>query len=260
MDGYDKLKPFGFSIHGCIDGFSRRLIWLEVAATNKNPHVIANYYVQAAKQLKGIPVRIRCDDGTENSIIEPIQIALRSAHTDEFSGRASFMIGASIANQRIECFWSQFRKERPLWWQQLFKEMSDCGFLDITVPAIAECVRYCFMDILRKELTDVALRWNQHLLAPSQNSQLPRGRPDSLYFVPQLYNSMSYRKEIDIEELSLFEDSEFVYDFEDFSSEFLEFVNLAMELKRVENFFKPQNVRDALELYFVLIEVINENT
>ena len=26
IDGDDKLKPFGFSIHACIDGFSRRLI------------------------------------------------------------------------------------------------------------------------------------------------------------------------------------------------------------------------------------------
>ena len=26
IDGHDKLKPFGFSVHGCIDGFSRKLI------------------------------------------------------------------------------------------------------------------------------------------------------------------------------------------------------------------------------------------
>ena len=25
QDGYDKLKPFGFSTHGCIDGYSRKL-------------------------------------------------------------------------------------------------------------------------------------------------------------------------------------------------------------------------------------------
>lgn len=25
IDGYDKLKPYGFPIHGCIDGFSRKL-------------------------------------------------------------------------------------------------------------------------------------------------------------------------------------------------------------------------------------------
>ena len=31
MDGFDKLKPYGFPIHGCIDGFSRKLLWLEVS-------------------------------------------------------------------------------------------------------------------------------------------------------------------------------------------------------------------------------------
>ena len=30
IDGYDKLKPYGFAIHGAIDGFSRRILWLEV--------------------------------------------------------------------------------------------------------------------------------------------------------------------------------------------------------------------------------------
>ena len=29
IDGHYNLKPFGFSVHGCIDGFSRKL-WLEV--------------------------------------------------------------------------------------------------------------------------------------------------------------------------------------------------------------------------------------
>ena len=33
-DDYDKLKPYGFSVHGGIVGFSRRLIWLEVGPTN----------------------------------------------------------------------------------------------------------------------------------------------------------------------------------------------------------------------------------
>lgn len=30
IDGYDKLKPWGFPIHGGIDGFSRKLLWLKV--------------------------------------------------------------------------------------------------------------------------------------------------------------------------------------------------------------------------------------
>lgn len=39
-DGYDKLKPYGFAIHGAIDGWSRKILWLEVAATNNNPIVV----------------------------------------------------------------------------------------------------------------------------------------------------------------------------------------------------------------------------
>ena len=30
VDGYDKLKPFGFTIHAAIDGYSRRVLWIEV--------------------------------------------------------------------------------------------------------------------------------------------------------------------------------------------------------------------------------------
>ena len=26
IDGYDKLKPFGLAIHGCMDGYSRKII------------------------------------------------------------------------------------------------------------------------------------------------------------------------------------------------------------------------------------------
>ena len=28
LDGYDKLKPYGFAIHGCIDGYDTRHILL----------------------------------------------------------------------------------------------------------------------------------------------------------------------------------------------------------------------------------------
>lgn len=30
IDGYDKLTPYGFPIHGAIDGYSRNVIWLKV--------------------------------------------------------------------------------------------------------------------------------------------------------------------------------------------------------------------------------------
>ena len=99
IDGHDKLKPYGFSIHACIDSFSRRFIWLEIGPTNKKPDVIAKYYLDAVKQVGGVPRKIRSDDGTENCLIEAIHMCLTAEHSDEHAGLGSFAIGRSTANQ-----------------------------------------------------------------------------------------------------------------------------------------------------------------
>ena len=36
-----RVKGFGFSIHGCIDGFSRKILWNFVSLTDNNPCVTA---------------------------------------------------------------------------------------------------------------------------------------------------------------------------------------------------------------------------
>ena len=41
IDGYDKLKPYGICISGCIDGFSRKMIWLNTHSTNSDLRLIA---------------------------------------------------------------------------------------------------------------------------------------------------------------------------------------------------------------------------
>ena len=46
IDGYDKLKPFGFCIHGAIDGYTRRILWLEVGPSNNDPVIISTYYLR----------------------------------------------------------------------------------------------------------------------------------------------------------------------------------------------------------------------
>ena len=111
IDGNDKLKPFGFGIHGAIDGFSRKMIWLRVANTNKHPGVVANYFVKPLKLFNAIPRRVRADRGTENGTISAIQRFLRRHHTDSFSGDKSFQYGKSVSNQRIEAWWSFLKKD-----------------------------------------------------------------------------------------------------------------------------------------------------
>lgn len=51
------------------------------------------------------------DCGTENGTMVAIHCTLRSSHTDDFAGAASYLYGFSTANQRTESWWSYFYKQ-----------------------------------------------------------------------------------------------------------------------------------------------------
>ena len=54
-DGYDKLKPYSFPIHGCVDGFSRKILWIKVSRTNSDPVVPAYLYIETVKEIGFCP-------------------------------------------------------------------------------------------------------------------------------------------------------------------------------------------------------------
>lgn len=105
LDGCGKLASYGIYIHGCIDGFSRKIIWMHAYCINKHPAIVACYYFQAIDDLGHCPMMIRADCGTENGTICEIQRALRRDDNDARAGDKSFMYGKSTSNQRIEWYW-----------------------------------------------------------------------------------------------------------------------------------------------------------
>lgn len=122
---------------------------------------------------------IRADNGTENVNIAPVQRFFQYEEN-------SFLYGKSSANQRIEAWWGTLRKGCIDWWIQLFKDMRDCGmFCDADVIQ-CECLKFCFMQVLRDELYKFAEQWNLHRMRPSTNVESPSGRPDILYFLPEI--------------------------------------------------------------------------
>ena len=141
IDGYDKLKQFGFAIHGCIDGYSRKLLWLEVGPTNNKPEVTALFFVRTVLQLEKAPCIVRCDRGTENVHIERIQKFIRKDHIDDFANENSFIYGKSPANQRIESFWAILRRQCAGYWIDMFKGMQLYGLIDTSDPLHIECLR-----------------------------------------------------------------------------------------------------------------------
>ncbi|KAK2821902.1 hypothetical protein Q5P01_021967 [Channa striata] len=66
LESYDKLKPYGIRVNGCIDGFSRKIILLNAYTTNSDPKLIGGYYMESVQRLGGCPRVVRGDLGTEN--------------------------------------------------------------------------------------------------------------------------------------------------------------------------------------------------
>jgi hypothetical protein len=52
-------------------------------------------------------------------------------------------------------------------------------------PTETDLLRFCFMEIIRNDLKEVAAQWNMHRIRPSAGARCPAGIPDELFFLPQ---------------------------------------------------------------------------
>jgi len=139
--------------------------------------VIATYFLQCAQCVGGFPQKVRTDCGTENVTIAGIQSFVHQ-------NTAAHAYGTSPANQRIEAWWSFLRKHRTQWWMDLFSELVNEGIFHIGHIQETDCLRFCFMTVIREDLKDVLQHWNCHRIRPSRQSRCPAGIPNELYYLP----------------------------------------------------------------------------
>ncbi|KAI9529837.1 hypothetical protein NQZ68_008076 [Dissostichus eleginoides] len=143
----------GLIHNGCIDGFSRKVMWLRSGSTNNDPGIIAQHYLQCVSEFGLLPARLRTDCGTENGTMAAINCTFRSQHTDDFAGALSHMYGTSTANLRIESWWSFFRKQRTQFWIELFSDLRERHLFNGSHEH--KCLQqYVFLGILQKDRTD----------------------------------------------------------------------------------------------------------
>ena len=83
--GYNKLKPYGFPMHCCINGFSRRILWLKLTKSNNDPRIIGEFFLNVILERDGCPTLMRTYRGTENGIMATAQCFLRRNDTDSQS-------------------------------------------------------------------------------------------------------------------------------------------------------------------------------
>ncbi|CAB4023316.1 Hypothetical predicted protein [Paramuricea clavata] len=150
---------------------------------------------------EGCPLIVQSDCGTENGNIAAAQCYFRVDATDEYAGEKAHRYGESKRKQRIEAWWSCFKKSRSSWWINLFKDLMDSGQFEYGNVIHKECMWFCLSDIIQEDLNYTRALWNNHYIRSSRHETVP-GRPDELYYLPECHDSEDQKQPVNAEKLN----------------------------------------------------------
>ena len=161
IDSNHKLVRWRLVIHGSIDGFSRMVLNLHVAANNRSDTVF--WCFRQAIERYGLPTRVRSDMGGENILVAEFMLS----HPQRGSG--CMITGRSVHNQRIERLWRDVFSECTSYYYALFYALEDSGVLDPQNEVDLFALHFVFLEEIQQELDQFKDSWNHHRMRTCQN-------------------------------------------------------------------------------------------
>ena len=161
IDGLHCLIRWRFVIHGGIDGFSRRIVYLKASSNNRSETVL-QLFMKAVNEC-GWPSRVRSDRGGENVGVATAMVTVRG------TGRGSHIAGRSVHNQRIERLWRDTFRCVCHQYYSLFYEMEESGLLDPSNETDIFCLHHVYLVRINEQLERFKGAWNNHRLRTEHN-------------------------------------------------------------------------------------------
>ncbi|KAM6952077.1 uncharacterized protein PEZ65_009296 [Lycodopsis pacificus] len=161
IDTNHKLIRYNIVIFGGIDGFSRKIFYLNAARNNKAETALG--FFMDGVQKHGWPSRVRADQGVENVDIARCMFTVRG------TGRGSFIAGKSVHNQRVERLWRDVWNAVTSQYYNLLHILEEDGFIDLSNAVHLFCVGYVFIPRLQQDLQNFVETWNYHPLSTEGN-------------------------------------------------------------------------------------------
>lgn len=163
LDGHHSLIRWKLVIHGCIDGFSRRIMYLQCHSNNLAGTVLNLFLNTVRKDGDRWPSRIRVDRGVENVLVCDAMVQFRG------EGRGSFIAGPSTHNQRIERLWREVYRCVCHINYYTFYAMEASGLLNVEDPIHLFTLHTIFIPRINKALEDFSEAFNNHAVSTEGN-------------------------------------------------------------------------------------------
>ena len=121
-------------VHGCIDGFSRVINFLQ-CSNNNHSDTVLNLFTRATSGY-GTPSRVRTDRGGENVQVWQLMEEVRGRD------RGSYIAGSSVHNTRIERLWRDVYTAVTSMYVSVFSELEERNLLDSDNETDLFCLHY----------------------------------------------------------------------------------------------------------------------
>lgn len=163
LDGHHSLIRWKLVIHGCVDGKSRKIMYLHCSSNNLAETVRTLFLDSIRDNSNFWPSRIRVDHGVENVLVCDEMVAKRGPN------RNSFIAGPSTRNQRIERLWRDVFRCVTVIFYYTFYAMEQSGILKLEDEMHMFLLHYVILPRINFCLTEFKDLYNDHRLSSEHN-------------------------------------------------------------------------------------------